>query len=175
MRVLRKPCEQKLAKKGIVMKRVHERLYVGSEVDCATAQPGWCVVHACKSPCHQAAVGYRGSLKPDHPHYLVLERGSDLFLNIVDPPIPLFKLQTFTTFLNFAHRAWQEGQSVLVHCNQGESRAPTLALLLMSKRLRALPSDSYKVAASPFIQMYSAYRPGLGIQTFLDRNWDQIK
>ena len=154
---------------------MHERLFVGSEVDCAIAKPGWFIIHACKSPCHQAAVGYRGSLKPDHPHYLALERGSDLFLNMIDPPVPLFKLETFKTFLRFAHKAWQDGHNLLVHCNQGESRAPTLALLLMAKRLEALPSDSYRAASSLFRSLYRTYNPGQGIQTFLNQNWNQIE
>lgn len=157
------------------MQQVHERLYVGSELDCTAAEPGWRVVHACKSPCHQAAVGYRGSLPPSHPHYLILERDNDLFLNLIDPPVPLFKLETFAAFLRFAHESWLDGQNVLIHCNKGESRAPTLALLLMSKRLGVLPSDSYRAAATPFSQVYPAYSPGTGIQTFLDRNWDEIK
>ncbi len=46
----------------------------------------WAIIHACKSPCHQGAVGYIGNLDRTHPNYLVLESGSDLFLNMIDPP-----------------------------------------------------------------------------------------
>ncbi len=156
------------------MQQVHENLFVGSEIDCATSRPGWFIIHACKSPCHQRAVGYRGSLKSNHPNYLVLERENDLFLNMIDPPVPLFKMETFVAFFRFAYEGWEKGLKVLVHCNQGESRAPTLALLLMSKRLDALPCSSYQEAASAFKQIYPAYNPGQGIQTFLKENWHQI-
>lgn len=148
---------------------------MGSELDCCSPpRPGWSIIHACKSPCHQRAVGYRGSLKPDHPNYLLFETGDDLFLNIIDPPKPLFKMETFTKFLSFAYERWQRGNNILVHCNQGESRAPTLALLLMSKRIRTLPNNTYQDAARVFKQRYSLYNPGQGIQLYLNTNWDQI-
>lgn len=157
------------------MVEVYQRVHVGTEADCISAKEGWSVVHACKSPCHQEAVGYRGSLPPTHPHYLVLEKSSDLFLNIIDPPSPLFKLETFSIFLRFAHEHWTRGQHVLIHCNQGESRAPTLAMLLMSKRLKLLPSASYQEAASSFMALYPRYKPGRGLQRFLSHNWNNIR
>lgn len=46
-----------------------------------------------------AQVGYRGSLAASHPNYLVLQREHDLYLNIIDPPVPLFKAETFERFL----------------------------------------------------------------------------
>jgi hypothetical protein len=157
------------------MHQVHDRLFVGSEMDCQQASPGWCVVHACKSPCHQRAVGYRGSLQSDHPNYLVLEQGNHLYLNMIDPPVPLFKQETFVTFLGIAHREWLAGKNVLVHCNQGESRAPTLALLLMAKRLKAIPGESYQVAATSFSQLFPSYNPGQGIQSFMNNNWAMLQ
>lgn len=156
------------------MLKVHDRLFVGGERDCFTEKEGWAVVHACKSPCHQFAVGYRGSLKPDHPHYLVCERGDNLFLNIIDPPVPLFRPDTFTSFLQFAGDRWNQGLNVLIHCNQGESRAPTLALLLMAKTLGVLPSTSYAEAKKQFVDLYPAYAPGRGIQTFLADQWGAL-
>jgi hypothetical protein len=51
------------------MRKVHDRLYVGSLRDCSAHKDGWAVVHACKTPCHQKAVGCQGSLPNRHPHY----------------------------------------------------------------------------------------------------------
>ena len=92
-------------------------------VSCRSGDNEWAIVHACKSPCHQNAVGYSGSLKNTHPNYLVLEKETDLFLNMIDPPIPLFMLPLFTSFLRFADNNWRAGKKLLIHCNQGESRA----------------------------------------------------
>jgi predicted protein tyrosine phosphatase len=65
----------------------------------------------------------------------VLEREYDLYLNIIDPPVPLFKPPLFSSFLVFADKHWRSGKKLLIHCNQGESRAPSLALLFLEKKL----------------------------------------
>jgi predicted protein tyrosine phosphatase len=133
------------------------------------------VVHACKSPCHQQAVGYRGSLPNSHPNYLVLQRDDDLYLNIIDPPVPLFKAETFERFLAFARTKYNSGASLLIHCNQGESRAPSLALLFLAKHIGALPDSSYEDAKQVFERLFPAYQPGIGIQRFLADNWVAIQ
>ena len=153
------------------MVKVHDRLYIGDGTTCRLGSAQLAVVHACKSPCHQQAVGYTGSLSPQHPNYLVLQRPYDLYLNIIDPPVPLFKIETFVQFLLFASEHHDRGGSLLIHCNQGESRAPTLALLFLSKHLRVIPSDSFSGAQAAFASLYATYRPGAGIQQFLATNW----
>jgi hypothetical protein len=131
-------------------------------------------VHACKSPCHQRAVGYQGSLKNTHTHYLVMIDGPDLFMNIIDPPVPLFMPASFTSFLSFANEQWLRGRKLLIHCNQGESRAPSLALLFLAKCRSALNDASYQSAREAFELRYPAYKPGLGIQKYLARSWSEI-
>ena len=63
-----------------VMLKIFNCILVGSEFSCPApaVEADLAVVHACNSPCHQGAVGYRGILDKSHPHYLVLERGCDL-------------------------------------------------------------------------------------------------
>src|SRR5882762_8838896 len=114
-------------------------------------RPGeWAVVHACKSPCHQRAVGYQGSLPNTHANYLVLSNGQDLFLNIIDPRKPLFMPASFNVFLSFADREWLVRRKLPIHCNQGESRAPSLALLFLAKCRQALDNSSYAAAKMGF-------------------------
>jgi hypothetical protein len=154
------------------MFEIRDRLYVGSEYDCRSGDDDWAVVHACKSPCHQRAVGYKGSLPSSHPNYLVLESGKNLFLNIIDPPGPLFMPPLFTSFLDFAGRHWENGKRLLIHCNQGESRAPSLALLFISKYLHEITESSYAEARQEFEEIFHGYRPGTGIQIYLSKNWE---
>jgi hypothetical protein len=153
------------------MVEVHEGLYIGDETDCRSGSAELAVVHACKSPCHQQSVGYRGSLSSQHPEYLVLERPHDLYLNMIDPPLPLFQVETFTRFLSFARECHGQGRRLLIHCNKGESRSPNLALLFLSKHLRVIPGDEYSAAQAAFASLYAKYRPGAGIQQFLTSNW----
>jgi len=157
------------------MVRVYDRLYIGNETSCQQGTDELAVIHACKTPCHQRAVGYRGSLPSIHENYLFLRRPFDLYLNIIDPPKPLFKIETFVQFLLFASENYNRGSSLLIHCNQGVSRAPSLALLFLSKGLGAIPSDSFAAARTAFIPLYGGYRPGVGIQQFLDQNWASIQ
>ena len=156
------------------MIELQSNLFVGNESDCRRGGEGWAVVHACKHPCHVRAVGYSGSLPSSHPHYLVFEDDDDLILNMIDPPVPLFKAELFEAFLAFARRKTLEGKKLLVHCNQGESRAPSLALVFLAKIAGVLPNDSYATASSAFREIFSGYRPGRGIQAYLSANWNTL-
>ena len=156
------------------MYEVHTRLFIGTEVDCRLGDDTWAVVHACKSPCHQKAVGYRGSLPPTHPNRLVLERGNDLYLNMIDPPQPLFMPPLFTGFLEFGSRHWDAGRTLLVHCNLGESRAPSLAMLFLAKHLHVIGGSDFDTARTDFLVIFTRYAPGLGIQIYLREHWHEF-
>jgi hypothetical protein len=153
---------------------INEQLSFGNESACTHITDGTiAVVHACKEPCHRSAVGYSTRTIPsNHPNYLVLEHGHHLYLNLIDPPQPLFMMASFEAFVKFVDREIAE-RPVLIHCNQGESRAPSLTLLYMAKRLATLPNDSYAVAATAFRQKFP-YNPGRGIETWLTTNWSKI-
>ena len=164
----------KLRPLGGCMHQVHTRLFIGTELDCRIGDGSWAVVHACKSPCHQRAVGYRGSLPSTHPNYLAFEKGSDLYLNMIDPPQPLFMSGLFVTFLRFGAQNWDAGRSLLIHCNLGESRAPSLAMLFLAKHLHAITNSGFDAARSQFSSIFPPYAPGLGIQSYLRQHWDEL-
>ncbi len=157
------------------MHEVLPNLFYGDEFACThDITGGVAVVHACKEPCHRRAVGYPGrTLSKNHQNYLVLEREYHLFLNLIDPPAPLFMMPSFVAFLAFVDKHIDE-RRVIIHCNQGESRAPSLALLYMAKRTDHLPNDSYKSAAQTFAEKHP-YRPGRGIQKWLSQHWEEIE
>lgn len=160
------------------MLRVFERIHITSMLmGCPRAQcdADWAMVHACKHPCHQDAVGYKGNLDKRHPNYLVLERCSDLYLNMIDPSVPLFPLELFHAALAFADRHWAAGRDVVFHCNQGRSRAPRLALVFAAKRRGFINDASYSAARVEFEMQYGHYVPGRGIETFLETNWNALK
>lgn len=148
------------------------RLYYGDAECCSPAPIEWAVVHACKEPCHRKAVGYSGKIDTSHSHYLSLEKENHLYLNLIDPPVPLFKLESFALFFDFVDRHIAE-RPVLIHCNQGLSRAPSLALLYMAKRQNTLSNERYERARADFEKDFP-YQPGKGIETFLKENWDLL-
>ena len=149
---------------------VDEILGFGNVDACAlTRREPWAVVHACKDPCHRAFVGYKGSLPKAHSCYLNAQEDDHLYLNLIDPPLPLFKAESFSIFFDFIDRHLGV-KPVVIHCNRGESRAPSLTLLVMAKRLKNIPDDSYAAARAAFEEKFP-YKPGGGISLFLRDNW----
>lgn len=160
--------------------KVFEDLWIGDLNACsrgvATAghslltQPH-ATVHACKDPCHRQAVGYLKNLERTDPAYLSKEVGVDLYLNMIDPPAPLFQLQTFWT----AHRfidLWRPKLPVVIHCNLGNSRAPALAMTYLASV--GLIGNNYEGAESWLIGEYPQYCFGKGIETFMKEHWEEI-
>lgn len=123
------------------------------------------VVHACKDPC------FRSKTIQSVPPWI--EDSTELWLNMIDPPRPLFVLPLFTRFLVFADRHVHD-RAVIIHCNQGLSRSATLALLWLAKRTGDIPNTSFESAAEAFAAKFP-YRPGRGIVTYLSKMWREIK
>ena len=86
----------------------------------------------------------------------------------------MFKPPLFTEFLAFANKHWSQGRKLLIHCNQGESRAPSLAMLFLAKGVFSIPDTSYEVARLEFEKLYPRYNPGKGIETYFSKNWSQL-
>lgn len=157
------------------MREVSSRLFVSSEADCfREPRDGWAVVHACKNPCHARAVGYRGSLSSYHPEYLLRRDGQHLYMNLIDPEAPLFMEDSFSGFRSFASEHYTAGTDLLIHCNQGGSRAPSLALLFLAKEIGEIPDESYRAARRAYTELDPLYAPGAGIQTYFRDNWAVI-
>ena len=148
-------------------------LSIGDDGDCHVPDANEAVVHAAKRQCYLRAVGGTVPAK-DHPQYLGAEAGAELWLNLIDPPKPLFQKRSFEWFLSFARRWHGSGRRLFIHCNRGESRAPSLALLFMAKVTGELPDTSYDDAYDAFDGMCPGYKPGAGIETFLRENWHDI-
>lgn len=101
----------------------------------------------------------------------MLETTFDLFLNIIDPDQPLFMMPLFTETLRFSREHTEKKVDLLFHCNQGESRAPALAMLHLAKNLSVLDDSSYDVAVSEFLLRYPMFTPGRGIQQYMRQHW----
>lgn len=152
--------------------RLLEKLYLGSVEDCeaVSGEPGWFVVHACKYPCHANQCGPK--VAKDAPDYLSKRVGDHLFLNIIDPKLPLFQKGVFDAALAFLSDVWTKKGTILIHCNKGESRAPSIALLFIAKRLFKITNASYDDAWDEFEKLVGEkYTPSEGIETWLREHW----
>jgi hypothetical protein len=161
------------------MIEVHPQLFVGNEIDAsvALAGDGWYIIHACKEPYHRQALGYSGRAAPKtHPEYLIARRDGRLILNLVDAPDPAYISKEIMDAAieviaeNISHR------KVLVHCNQGMSRSPTIALLYLLKHTNLLKTDNLVNVYKTFMELYPTYQPAAGVAGFVEQNWrDYVK
>ena len=154
------------------MIEVRSNLHVGNDQDWdlyVKGQPKWAVVHCAKEPYHRDALGYTEPGAPKgHAEYLWARRGDELCLNMVDARSPDYiPLEMVKAAINFIYSNLKLGRQVLVHCNRGESRGPTVAFLYMARDLDL----DFKKAEKNFAKKYTFYSPGPGCREFAIRNW----
>lgn len=160
------------------MVEIYKNLYVGSEYDYELNHKSfddWFVVHACKEPYHRKALGYTGRSAPkDSPYYLFLyDIHNHLILNIVDAPDPCFFNDVMIDeAIKYCLEGLVKQKKVLIHCNQGESRAPTIALMVLRK-LKIAPSD-FEDAIDYLKSIYECFSPNNGILEYARSRWDSL-
>ena len=138
------------------MTEVYPNLFIGDDSDC---KQDFAVIHACKS-CFM-------KLHETEP-YLAIKQGKDIYLNIVDAPeqIHHFIRPIIDIALNFINT----NEKVLIHCNKGESRSPSIAMLYMAIK-GYLPNKTYNKASEAFRTLYPSFSPNKGIETYIRNNW----
>jgi len=146
------------------------RIFTGGMELCPPVVPGLAFVHACKT-CHRQLCGQP---RPADPDYLYREHNGELFLNLIDPDKPLFSLPLFEHALDWMTQRHRNGEDVVIHCDQGNSRSRSLALLLCA-RLGFVTADSLQLAAFEFANKTGyAFTPGRGITIFMEQNWEAL-
>ena len=156
------------------MIEVSPNLHVGSQLDEQTIRghDGWFLIHACKEPYHRDALRYTGRGAPrGHPEYLIARRLGRLILNLIDAdnasyiPREIIDAALEAIVENIGSR------KVLVHCNQGQSRSPTIAFLYLAKSTPAFSGQDLGDALAQFQKLYPPYAPARGMADFVRKNW----
>ncbi|BFI65201.1 hypothetical protein okayama3_07860 [Yersinia pseudotuberculosis] len=159
------------------MIEIYPNLVVGNETDAyaALSEGNWFIVHACKEPFHRQALGYSGrAVSKSHPEYLIARRDNRLILNLIDADNPAYiPKEIISEALVAIHQNIQTNK-VLVHCNQGMSRSPTIALLYLLKYTDVLNSQSLSTAIEDFRRLYPIYNPARGVTMFVEQNWHEF-
>jgi len=153
-------------------------IFIGTINDLGqTNEQDWALVHATQT-IHYKIFGWnRTTNKPNkkHPNYIYYEKDNRLSLNWVDGAAYLYNwsgTETFNKILDFIEK-WNNQRKILIYCDQGQSRAPTLGLLYLAKRLKSIPNDSFESARSEFIKIYPNYSPS-GIGDYVAQHWNEI-
>ena len=165
------------------MKKITEKegvnLYIGSKTDYRKKSNSekFAFVHACKTVhCERLGWSYNNTSNyKGHPNYLHKETSKWLSINWVDGPAKYYNMagtEMFEKALDFIENKLNNFD-VLVHCDQGVSRSPTVGLLYLSKREETISSNSFIDARKEFIDIYPEYDPK-GIANFVAKNWCKI-
>lgn len=163
------------------MIEIFPSLYVGDQTDAAhlmdrADQPydGWFIIHAAKEPWHRRALGYSTPGAPKtHFEYLIARRPNRLILNIVDVADPTYiRDEIIEAALEAIDQAINVyGKKVLIHCNQGQSRAPTIAMLWL-KHHTDFEGRSHAEAVEFFKALYPPYAPAKGMAEWARQHWN---
>jgi hypothetical protein len=129
----------------------------------ANKQKDYSFVQACKDPYHRQAVKYTGRGCPkDSPEYLYAVRGNRFIMNIVDADDPsFFKDEMIDSAIKFINNSTCP---VMVHCNEGKSRGPSIALLYLVKN--GTITGTTEEIFGKFRQFCPEYSPKEGIYLY---------
>lgn len=160
------------------MRDVYKNLYVGSQKDYETGtfDDEWAFLLAAKEPWHRKTLGYTGrAAAKDHPEYLMAYRDNKLILNLVDAPKSIFfSKEIIDAALDYIKIELAAKKNVLICCNLGESRSPSIALLYLIKN-GIIEGDTLEDCEAKFLQLYPEYNPGAGIRGFMQENFSDYR
>ncbi len=157
------------------MIEITKNLFIGNQFDYEKKikhQKDWLIIQACKEPYHRKALGYFGRGAPkDHPEYLIAVRKNRLILNLIDSnDYKYIPVEIINKAINFIEKNINN-KKILVHCNQGDSRAPSIGLIYMIK-MRLLNISSLDNIINDFKKIYPFYDPTIGFSDFIKFNWN---
>ena len=147
---------------------VHHGLFVGSAAD--TYKFSGSILHCARDPWFVNAANNAKICKtnpqPECNGTVIRMAYNEMSLNLVDSSnVKYFNDVTIDPGLNFITHRMSEGDAVLVHCNLGISRSPSIALLWMWEH--GYLDKEFRYALPQFKELYPAYQPGNGVWQYL--------
>lgn len=159
------------------MEEVYKHLYVGGDIDYdkLKGHANWSFVRACKEGPggHRETLGYTTLGAPKDKNYLYVRKGNRLAINILDLDDPNFMPdKAIEQAFKFIDERLEAGDKVLVACNQGRSRGPSIAMLYM-RRIGDLPSGFHN-GLKIFRTIYHPYDPGIGMRQYTKSKYSSM-
>ena len=160
------------------MNQVYKDVFVGDDSDFAKVKDkeGWSILRACKEGDggHRSVLGYTSQGAPKNSDYLFVKKKDILSLNLIDTHDPDFvPTELIEEALKFIKDERAKDKKVLIACNAGVSRSPSIALLYLYEEGK-LPK-AYNQAIRMFRKLYPKYDPSAGIHIFTRRKISQIR
>lgn len=169
------------------MKKIIENLHIGTVENIPFAEQwGYSILGACKEPLHRQHAklqgtneeGYVGRVMPkDEPEYLFAERDHALYLNLIDArEAKYIPDECINKALDFIDKEIADNRDVLIVCNKGESRSPSIALmwLIKNNRFDRYISGDYLISVFQTL-FYKNYNPSNGMKEYVKKFWEEYK
>jgi hypothetical protein len=135
-------------------------------------KPKWSFLRCCKygPGGHQQTLDYHTLAAPEGSEHFVVERPRLMALNLLDLDDPNFvDPGMIQTGLDFIQQELLSGQKVLIACNAGRSRGPTVGLMWL-RRVGHM-RHAYLHSQRLYHSMYPLYSPSQGIDQFARSHW----
>ena len=162
------------------MIEIANNIFVGAEQDFYTIQnqENWAILHCCKNPFHCDFVGYKGTISSTHPDYALKRKGNEMALNLVDmntfsENYLSFNENMFRVAFEFLDKYREQGCKILIHCNQGESRGPTMGMFY-SAYCGLFGSPDFDETVAEFRKLYLRYNPKRNIFCTAQALWNKF-
>jgi rhodanese-related sulfurtransferase len=159
------------------MREVFKNLYIGGDDSVSEARKrGMNIIHSCKDGphSHRSVLKYESMGAPKGPEYLVVKRPGNIYLNLIDADDPSFiPDEIVNTALTAVKDSLSKDKPILIHCNHGLSRSPTIAFLYLYSAGK-LPQEYHKALRS-FRQIYPQYDPSPGLELYAKRRIREMK
>ena len=128
-----------------------------------------------KHPFHKELVGYDKNCPKDHYEYLYAYRENEsiLALNMIDAnDKKYFSKEMIDEGIDFIDRSLKSGIDVIVVCNKGESRSPSMCLMYLISQGYFISTMSILEVVEEFKKIYPEYNPNYGIYEYVCDYWN---
>lgn len=164
------------------MIEVMPQLFVGTvdeSISLVLNQAEWSIVNT-SGKYHKIMHNWKKA-DPEDKCYILHSEPSVISINWVDAADPSYfnyngeGVENVKQILKFIESSIEVYKKVLVCCDKGKSRSPSIAMMYMAFSGK-FDNDAfeYESAKERFSTVYPLYNPGIGIETFLKEHWKEI-
>ncbi len=154
------------------------RLWIGDDADYDKLKdkPGWSYLRCCKEGPggHRDVLGYTTRAAPKGKDYFyTLPTENHMALNLIDADDPNYiRDEVIHPALKFIQERLDAGDKVLVACNAGISRSPSIVLMYL-RHINDLPMGSHHGIAQ-FKKLYPKYNPNTGMLHYVRSSYSRL-
>ena len=161
---------------GVTLEEIITGLYLGSDRDVPQAKMReYSRLACCKDgpDSHRSMLGYTTLGAPKDNFYYAVKKGNVVALNLIDVDDPAYIPDAVIDMgLKFIDHELKAGRKILVHCNAGHSRSPSIVLAYLHA-IGELPQRLSR-AEHVFKTLYPPYDPGKGMRARIRARWDSL-